>query len=110
MAKTINKKTLTLLDRIILPSVLAEQGDFKHVIISRDIKEKTKVTQDELKKFDFKVLQGGQMAWNDSGEKAKFEIEFTTMEELSIKLGLQKLEEEKKLTQDHIHLYELFVK
>lgn len=99
---------LTLLEKITIPSLLKKEGDFKTIILNKDILEKVKISQDELKEFDIKASEKS-LTWNEKGVNAEFEIEFTDFEKLEIKLALQKLDEEKKITIDYTSLYEKFV-
>lgn len=111
MAKTLKLTTkLTLLERIILPNILKKEADYKTLIINKDIKGKCDLTQKEIKDFDVQATPNGGLAWNEKGAKALFDIEFTEMEKLEIKLALTKLDEDKKLTSEFVNLYELFVK
>lgn len=110
MKNQTTKTALTLLDRIVLPSVLLKENDYKTVIISKDIKSKIAITQDEIKKYEIETMPDGSIKWNAAGLKAKFDIDFTDFEKLEIKLGLEKLDRDKKLTEEHIGVYDLFVK
>ena len=111
MAKILKSTTkLTLLERVILPNILKKETDYKTLIINKDIDGKCKLTQDEIKKYEMKVNDQGGLSWNEAGAKKEFEIEFTKMEKLEIKLALQKLDEDKKLTVEFVGLYEKFVK
>lgn len=101
---------LTILDRITLPSILKTEANYTTLIINKDIKKKVEITQDELVKYKFKNLPDGNLAWNITKEDNTFEYEFTSLEVGEITACLNKLEQDNKLTEDHIGLYELFVK
>ena len=109
MAKTKNTITLNLLDRIVLPSILKKEADYKTLILNKDINGKVQLTQAELKKYGVE-FNGTQMFWNEAGKNAKFEIEFSEFEKIEIQAALKKLDEDKKLTAEYLNLYELFVK
>ena len=110
MAKTLKTTTaLTLLERIIIPCILKKEADYKTLIINKDLSQKVSLTQIELKKFEVKVSEGGGLQWNAKGVDALFDIDFTDMEKLELKLALTKLDEDKKLTPEFISLYEKFV-
>lgn len=99
---------LTLTDRIVLLGILKTEANYTTLIINKDIKKKVQITQDELVKYKFKNLSDGNVAWEETGEI--FDIEFTDLEINEIKNNLNKLEQDNKLTESHIGLYELFIK
>lgn len=99
---------LTLTDRVVLPTILKLEANYTTLIINKDIKKKVQITQDELVKYKFKNLSDGNVAWEETGEI--FDIEFTDLEINEIKNNLNKLEQDNKLTESHIGLYELFIK
>ncbi len=109
MAKTKSTTTLNLLDRIVLPSILKKEADYKTLILNKDINGKVQLSQAELKKYNIE-FKGSQIFWNEAGDKAKFEIDFSEFEKIEIQAALKKLDDEKKLTAEYLNLYELFVK
>lgn len=110
MKKVKDTITLTLLERVILPSILKKEADYKTLIINKDVQKKIEVTQEEVKKYEIKATEDRGLNWNQKGLAAKFEYDFTEMEKLEIKLALTKMDEEKKLTSDYVSLYDKFVK
>ena len=102
------KVKISLLDRVTIPSVVKKEGDFNEMIISSDINKKTGIKQDDLVKYNIKTAPGGGITW-DSEINTDLEVEFTELEFKMIVDGIKKLNEEKKLTQDHIGLYKAFV-
>lgn len=110
MAKTIkNTTTLTLLDRVVLRGILKKEADYKTLILNKDINKKVELTQEELKKYDVQ-FNGQSLQWNKKGADATFEILFSEFEKIEIVAALKKLDEDKKLTQEFLNLYETFVK
>jgi len=102
------KFKLTLLDRLMIPSILKKEGNYSQMIINKDITKKCQLTQKELK--DFEVVEfGPQIRWNEKGTKASFQIDFTELELKEIRDGLKKLNDENKLTTELIPVYEIFV-
>lgn len=102
MAKsTAEKKTsLTLSDRIHLPSILKTEGSYIYLTIRKDIIEKLALTQEELKKYEVKeVKEGKQKGWLTWNKKTPsyFDFSFTELEKNEIKLALEKLDKEEKL-------------
>lgn len=112
--KTDSKKTiLSLRERIAMSGIFPAQGDYSFFIVKKDILKKVGISQEELKKYGIKTIEsekGSLLTWSAVGEKAKFSYEFSDLEENEIKLCLTKLNEEKKLSEDLIGLYEAFVK
>lgn len=115
MAKKVetNKISLTLAERIAISGILAPEGDYSFLILKRDITSKVTLSQDEMKKFGFKTVQGEDgkswYTWNSKAETSKFQYEFTDLEKNELKLALKKMSEEKKLTDNVVNLYEIFV-
>lgn len=102
---------LSLLDRITLPTTLKKEGSFEEMIISKDITNKTKITQEDVKNYSIQTIEGKGLQWAvKEGESDSINITFTELEFNMVKEGLKKLQEEKKLTQDHIDLYRKFIK
>ncbi len=114
MAKKIEITTdLTLLERILIPGILRQEGKYESLIVIKDLKKKVGLTQDEVKKYDIKTIGEGKesrLSWNEKGAKAKFPYTFTELEKLELKLALKKLNDEEKLNADLIPTYEKFVK
>lgn len=114
IVKLASKKfTLTLLERVLIPGILSKESDYKTIVLVKDARKKVEITQDEIKKFKIQSIPIGDgrssLAWDEKGAKANFQIEFSELEFLEIKLGLEELERKKKLTEEHISLYEKFV-
>ena len=100
---------LSLVNRIILSSSLPKEGKFETLIILEDVKNKVKITQEELAEYEIKSLETGGLSWNEKGVSAELEVTFTEAEKGEIVKILKKMSEEEKLTTDHVPLYKLFV-
>lgn len=109
MKKKTNTTGLTTLERILIPSILRKESDYKSLIVTNDLKKKVQLTQDEIKKFELRT-EGQSLVWNEKGAKSIIEYDLTEFEKLEIKLALQKLDQEKKLSSELISLYDKFVK
>lgn len=109
MAKKTDTIGLTTLERILIPNILKKESDYKSLIVTSDLKKKVQLTQDEIKKFELRT-EGQSLVWNEKGAKSIVQYELTEFEKLEIKLALQKLDEEKKLSAELISLYEKFAK
>lgn len=97
MKKVENKILLTLIERIILFNLLPQQGDFKSLIIVDDIRKKIGLNQLEIEKYEVKT-EGKGVSWNEKGDKAKFDYEFTSLEKNEIKLCFEEINKSKKAT------------
>jgi len=104
-----NKTGLTLLERIMIPTILKKETDYKSAIVIRDLKTKVALTQKEFKDFDVKAAPTG-LTWNEKGVKSIVLFDLTDFERTELREALKKLNDEKKLSIDHISLYEKFVK
>jgi hypothetical protein len=104
---------LTLSDRINLPSILKEEGNYEFLIIKKSIKNKVAVSELELEKYNIKTVSDGEqkswITWNKEGAEAKFNYDFSELEKNEIKLALKKLSEDNKLNDVTLSLYEKFV-
>lgn len=97
------------MDRISLPRVLKTEGNYKVLILNRDINKKIELSQDELVKCNYRTSpadkEGRVMSMWDEFDA---EIEFTELESAEIKERLVELDSQNKLTSEIVHLYELF--
>ena len=94
-------------ERLVLLSVLPEQGDFTTLKVIRTLRETLSFSEDEHKEYQF-VQEEMQVRWNDKAEQNK-EIEIGEKANDIIVLALSKLNEDKKLKMEHFALYEKFI-
>ena len=97
---------LTLLERIVLPSILPAKGTFENMIVRRDIMERVKINQEELEKYQIKSLDGG-LKWEPTADE--FDYEFSEIEKILIVQSLKSLSEKGEISPDHLSLYKKFV-
>ena len=103
---------LTLAERFAALKILPKETDFTTLKIVRDLQDALSVSEEETKKYEVMTsVSNGyvQTTWNDEGKK---EVEIKIGEKATdiIVEALQKLNDEKKLTNEHFTLYEKFVK
>jgi len=98
---------LTVAERLVLLSVLPEQGDFTTLKVIRAFRESLSFSEEEHKEYKF-VQEGMQVRWNDKADQNK-EIEIGEKANDIVVLALSKLNEEKKLKMEHFVLYEKFI-
>jgi len=99
---------LTVLERLYLLVLLPQKEDINILKIVRDLKNSLALTEEEYKEFEVKV-ENGMTRWNEKG-----------LEEREIQIGekandvcvdaLKEANKQKLLTEQHISLYEKFIK
>lgn len=77
--------------------------------IVRGLQDKITVKEKEFKKYEIKEAEGGAYSWNPEKGSIEKEFEIGEREEDVIISALKKLNETKKLEQQHFTLYEKFV-
>jgi len=98
---------LTVVERLVLLNILPKEGDFTTIKLLRKLRENLSFDEDEHKKLNF-VQDGDQVRWD---MKAVVEKHIAIGEKMTdiIQGALKKLNDEKKLTDEHFTLYEKFV-
>ena len=96
---------LTIADRFLLMAALPPQGDFSTVKIVRLLREKLTFKESEHDDYKIVIGTGGTVTWDESKD-AGVTIDLTPMETKMVVDALQKLDTEKKLTIQHVPLYE----
>jgi len=97
---------LTLKDRISLSSLYPQKGSMVDQIMVRDIAEKVKITQKEVKAYDIKSVQRGTISsttWNPKKAKGK-DIEFTPAELEFLRKRVEELDNKKEITVELVDL------
>jgi len=127
---------LTVFERLMLQSMLPQEGDFITLKLVRKLKESLAFSEKEISEINFKnhwkcskcdkvelsaevikcqdcgiyMIPAGQVTWDE--EKAINVVKDVHMGKAMLNLcetTLQKLSDEKKLTEQHISLFEKFV-
>ena len=96
---------LRIKERITLLNLLPSQGNITSMTIKYDLKEKIKITQEEIVGMELQESDG-LIKWNDSKDLGK-DIEFTELELKMIKDILKELDEKKQLNDDTFNLLKL---
>jgi len=100
---------LTVLERLVLLNILPKEGDFTTIKLMRKLRESLSFDEDELGKIKF-VQEGDQTRWNEKEASAILKpIQIGEKMLDIIHDALKKLNSEKKLTNEHLSLYEKFV-
>jgi len=95
-------------ERLLLLNLLPATGDITSIKLLRKVKEDLSFNEKENKDLGF-VQDGEMLRWNS--EKGNVEKDVTIGEIITelIKTELKKMNEEKKLTDQHISIYEKFI-
>lgn len=98
---------LSVVDRISLLNILPEQGDFATLKIVRKLRESLSFSEGELRELDLKQ-DGQQIRWKTDADPMK-DVQIGEKATDLIIDSLKKLNEQRKLTNQHYELYEKFV-
>lgn len=98
---------LDVRERLVLLSILPAEGDFVTLKVARKLRENLSFSEEEIKEYKF-VQEEGRVTWDDKAEQSK-EIEIGEKAMDIIKESLRKLNEQKKLKDEHFTIYEKFV-
>lgn len=98
---------LDVRERLILLSVLPQEGNFVTLKTIRDLQSALSFSEEEHKLYKF-VQNEGMVTWDDKTEQSK-EIELGEKATDIIVAALKKLDESKTLKQEHFSIYEKFV-
>lgn len=99
---------LSVLDRLVASNLLPTEGSFTNLKLIRVAKETLSFNEKENKLLQFKQT-GDQVVWNQTVVVEK-EVEIGEVVSLIIMEALKKLDSEGKLKEEHISLYEKFIK
>ena len=98
---------LTILERLISLGLLPEVGDILRMRIRTQMTDKLGLTIEEIEKYGV-VQEGTSVQWRTDLPQ-ECEIPLEPLEIGILRDGLKKLNEEEKLTPQHITLYEKIV-
>ena len=93
-------------ERLMVISVIPKEGDFVTIRMVRGLIAKLGLSAEEITEFNIQSADGN-VSWNEKGS-VPLDFEFHYAETDLIKKSLRKLEEEKKLNQDTLSVYEKF--
>ena len=98
---------LNILERLKVLQMLPQEGNFATLTIIRNLQEALSLTEAEFKEFEVKE-DGTSTTWNVKGREER-EIDIGEKAEEIVATALKKLDDENKLTQQHISIYEKFI-
>lgn len=101
---------LSVKERLVLISVLPQEGDFLTIKSLREVREALSFTETEQVSLKFSN-ENGVLNWDepDKDNPSRQPIEIPNSVHDLIVDAFKALDEQKKLTDDHFDLYELFV-
>ena len=97
---------LTVLDRIMIANILPQEGDITTLFIIRKLKEELGFTEEESAILNFKQVEQ-RLSWDGNIEK---DVEIGKKAKQIICEALEFLDENRKLTLDHVSIWTLFKK
>lgn len=98
---------LNVLERMMLLNVVPREGSFVTLKVVGELRNDLSFSEAELKKYKF-VETEGRVSWNPAAEQIK-EVHIGEKATDVVVEALEKLDEEKKLTMEHVSLYEKFI-
>ena len=99
---------LGIFERIILLNVLPKEGDFSTLKIVRNLRESLSFSEEEHKILQFKT-ENGRVLWKPEGDMQK-DVPIGEKATDIIVECLKRLNKEKHLKEEHIPIYERFIK
>lgn len=99
---------LSVKSRLLLLNLLPAQGNITTIRVVHDLRRALSFSEQEHKELSLRQTTEG-VSWDHIKEQPK-EIEIGPRALVLIEDTLKDLDKQKKLTEDHIELYELFVK
>lgn len=98
---------LNVKDRIILSNILPVEGDFRTMKTIQQLRDALLFNEQEVKRFQVKT-EAQQITW-DASKPTEVEIAIGELATEVIVDRLRELDKEKKLSADHLPLWERFI-
>ena len=98
---------LGVFDRVLLLNILPREGDFRTLKVLRKLADDLGFSEDEAAALQFKQ-EGVKIEWRVEADAPK-EVPMGAVAREIIAGRLRELDEQKKLTLEHMSLYERFV-
>jgi hypothetical protein len=98
---------LTVMERLVLLSILPREGNFTTLRLMRKLREDLSFSEEEHKLLGF-IQEGDRVKWNLQADVVK-NFDFGDVVIETITNQLKKLDKENKLSEDSFTLYEKFV-
>lgn len=101
-------RKMSVLERLTLLGTIPSEGNYLDMKILRKFRESLSFTEEEQKTLEMKSIENSGVTWKSENDPNKA-IYFGLRMETIIVESLQKLNQENKLTEAHMSLYEMFV-
>ena len=103
------KFKLNLHERLIFLSLLPKQNDFSTMKILRKVSQDVGFTDEEYKYYNIKPVENGRISFDVIKAQEEKDFDIGEIAVQLVKTALEKLDKDKKLTQEHFSIYEKFV-
>ena len=100
---------LNVLERLILLNILPPTGDFKSIKLLRKVREEASFDEEENKALSFSQNENDMLQWDTKVGNIEKDVLIGEIITELVKTELKRLDEEKKLTEDHISFYDKFM-
>jgi hypothetical protein len=94
-------------DRLVLQSILPQQGSMLTMTIVQEVQDKIKITSDEISKLNMKETKQG-ITW-DAEKKIELELELNDSIKKVLKESAQKADKEEKVTTENLSLIQKLI-
>ena len=98
---------LDVKERLALLDILPREGDYTTIRVVRELREQLSFSVEEHELYGFKYTDEGQVTWTLDAEQNR-QFMFPAKARHIIEEALQKADRGKKLTADHVSIYEKF--
>jgi len=98
---------LSVRERLVLLGVLPSEADFVTLLLVKSLRSVLDISPEEAARVNLKV-DGNRLTWDEKGEE-EVDFDLTEAQEAVIRKALTDLDVKKKLTLDHVSVYQKFV-
>ncbi len=99
--------SLKIADRILLANFLPDKGSYMTIVVRKDLEDKVRLTQTEIRDSGFFEAPPGEMHWTKDSEKT---FPLTDFEVRMLKEGADRLDKNQAIPAQAVHLYEQIIK
>ena len=103
------KQKFNLHERLVFLNLLPKQENFSTLRILRKVNKELGINEEEYKKYNIKQLENGQISFDPIKSQEENEFEIGEIATQLVKTALEKLDKEKKLTDEHVSIYEKLI-
>ena len=100
------KLKLNLQERLIFLQLLPQENNLSTLRIIRKASNDIGITEEEYKEYKVKPMSDGRISFDPVKSQVEKEFEIGEIVHQLVKVALEKLDRESKLTQEHIPIYD----